>query len=222
MDRSNRTLTDEETFKFMLSQLEEVDRIIRYQGEGHRSETKFFLSLLSALITIALGLITFNVPAEKRLIILSTSIPFFLIIFSLSFIITSIFLVLKIESRIVTYEWIERAINLRRFFLDMKHSIKEFYPLPFQIENAPKYWPKGILGHHPYFKASLFLYIILNSLFAGTIAFSISYQFTSIHEYSLLVGATVTIAFAIIEWVLCREHLINKDKQRKSTQNDSR
>lgn len=215
MKNKSRSLTDEETFQFMLSQLEEVERNIRYQGEGHRSETSFFLSLLSALITIALGLMTFDISTEKRLITLTSSILFFILIFSLGFMLTLIMLVLKIESRIVTTEWIEKAVHLRRFFVELNlSSITKFYKLPYQIKDSPKYWPGSFFKHHPYFKISLILYIIINSIFIGAIAFSITYYLTKWHVYSILNFAVIGIGWIGIIWVSCREYLINIDKKK--------
>lgn len=214
MTENQESLTPDQTFQFVLSQLNEIERNIRHNEMVHGSQEKFFLSLLSALMSIGVALVAFNVSTETRLVTLSSSILSFLLIFILAYIVSLVFLVLKIERRIVTYEWIERAIQCRGFFINLNPKMADFYELPYRLEDAPEYWPSGYLGKHPLFKVSLAVYIIINSLIGGIIAFALTYHLTKIHVCSLITSGIIIVFVAFIEWLVCRDSLHRRDRDR--------
>jgi len=203
---------DEKVFRFMLSQLEEIERTIRHNEEFHGSQEKFFLGFLGALISIVTGLLIFRVPIETRFVVLAS-----LMILVLAFMVSLVFLVLQIERRIVTYEWIRRAICLRSFFIAEESPLASYFrraKLPFRLEEAPKYWPLDGFGRHPLFKVSLAFYIVINSFLAGGIAFALTYYFVEIVGCSMITGVLTAVFLSMIEWMKCKNFLQRKDTER--------
>lgn len=206
---------DDNTFQFLLSQLDEIERNIRHNEEVHLSQEKFFLSLLGALVSIVAAVVTFNPPAESIFIVLSLSVVFFFV-----FIISVVFLVLQLERRIATYEWIKRAVRVRCFIIGWereaapKSRIAKFFDEEIRLLRLPHFWPVDGWGRHPLFKFSLFVYIIISSLLAGAMSFYVTHYLTCTLTCSLIAGAPIAVLIGLIEWYLIKNYLQGRDRSR--------
>lgn len=123
-----------------------------------------------------------------------------------------------VEQRMGKYEWIRKATLLRKYFIDScgDKNIEKYYNLH-KIMDTPKYWFKG-LGEHPFFKVSLWSFMILNSLqLAGAIGFLLLF-FLSISKHLLVVIIVITFMSVVVFSVILERNIIRsilRDKDKK-------
>ena len=123
-----------------------------------------------------------------------------------------------VEQRMGKYEWIKKATLLRKYFIDVskEKEIDKYYTLHKMME-TPKHWFRG-LGQHPFFKVSLWSFIILNSLqLAGAVGFLILF-FINVSKISLVAIIALIFVILVITSVLIERNIIKsilKEKDKR-------